>query len=835
VVLADESAGPSGQGAPVQVDDLRPPPEDWRPYQARTNRLEGAGLGLVGLRKPAFVGRESERDLLWNAYRRAVDDKGLQVVLLSGEAGIGKTHLAEWLVTFAHEMASARVLRLGDFSRASEGLEDTLRTWMMPQEHVYGHLLRTLPPLEGGDRSREYDARALTSILRPSTSNRSEGDWFIFSSKREKLVVLERLVRRLASRRPTIVSIDDLHAALPALDFVEHLIAGGRLTNVLVIATVRSDLVEETPELQDRFERLADAEVVSRVELGPMSQTERRQLARQLTSSDSVTELLVERMEGNPLFGVQLLTDWVERDLMRADSDGTTVLPEALEDLPADIHAVWLERIQRLEARVGDPGQFRRSLELAAVLGQNVSREDWSALCEADETIRRDLWDRLLERGLARRTEGGWRFAHGLLVTSLHRLARESGRWSEHHRRCAETLQGVFRREPFRVARRLADHWIEAGRPERALAPLLEEAERLRRSDAPRAGREVLLLRARLLDELGVPSDDLQRVRNDLDVLRHTLRTDGAPGKVHDEAMAILERISSRDAPELQCRIWRTIAHCKEGVGDTEASLRAAARAVEAAQESGNQRELAMAMLGYARGHLWFGREDGARRLADEVAELAESMGDQHIAMRASALAAWAAFNGEQLDVAEELFHNGLEQARAIGARSIEADALNGLGEVARLRGKSSEAATHYRGAISVYREMQQLDDEAIASMNLAVAEIQGRHFDRARPRIDESARRLQQLGYDFINSHIELARLAIAAGQSDWPEFDRALGELEETAEAGGLRLTRDFIWKAELARDLVDPDAVDRRARIEAFVAALAEELRRSREARE
>ncbi|MEQ1506378.1 MAG: serine/threonine-protein kinase, partial [Myxococcota bacterium] len=75
-----------------------PPPEDWRgPRPMRRMHLRGSGLGLLGARAVPTVGREAERDLLWQALVQVHRLPVARAVLVEGAAGTGKTHLGRWL------------------------------------------------------------------------------------------------------------------------------------------------------------------------------------------------------------------------------------------------------------------------------------------------------------------------------------------------------------------------------------------------------------------------------------------------------------------------------------------------------------------------------------------------------------------------------------------------------------------------------------------------------------------------------------------------------------------------------------------------------------------
>ncbi|MFB6375712.1 MAG: hypothetical protein ABEN55_21960, partial [Bradymonadaceae bacterium] len=175
---------------------------------------------------------------------------------------------------------------------------------------------------------------------------------------------------------------------------------------------------------------------------------------------------LAERPEGHPLFAMQLLGHWIDRGAIRIGADGFRVAESADVELPQDIHALWMERVDRLLD--GLPGDARlealEGLELAAALGRNVDEREWRAvLADAELEPPPALVDRLVDRGLVERTAGGWAFAHGLLVDSLGRRARQAGRWRRHHRTCARTLTSLSTADDPGLRERIAEHWVDAG------------------------------------------------------------------------------------------------------------------------------------------------------------------------------------------------------------------------------------------------------------------------------------------------------------------------------------------------------------------------------------
>ncbi len=88
------------------------PPESWREGDARRSALvSGAGLSLYDMRSPRLIGREAERDALWDAFVEVNDSRDVRMVVVRGVAGVGKSRLVDWLCEKAHELGVADVWR----------------------------------------------------------------------------------------------------------------------------------------------------------------------------------------------------------------------------------------------------------------------------------------------------------------------------------------------------------------------------------------------------------------------------------------------------------------------------------------------------------------------------------------------------------------------------------------------------------------------------------------------------------------------------------------------------------------------------------------------------
>jgi DNA-binding CsgD family transcriptional regulator len=304
---------------------------------------KGFGLHDRPVACPSLVGRESELALLGDA-RRALAQSRASIVLIAGEAGIGKTRL---LSHFLRRTGEGRARRLA----TAECLEHA------PQAlGPIRSLLRTLGVSATGQAPRVASALAQ---LAPTETGVAP---LPVLEKSELFDALATVLRSLADERATIVSIEDVHwadaATLEFLAFLAPRIAGSRL---LIVATYRSDEVEANETLRSSLARLARESTVRRIDLRALGPSDFRMLlagaldGHAPVPAETLREIEV-RAEGNPFFGEELLKSAIER------GDGSQQ-----PGIPLSIRTSILERLAVLS------DDERRVIARAAVLGVRFS------------------------------------------------------------------------------------------------------------------------------------------------------------------------------------------------------------------------------------------------------------------------------------------------------------------------------------------------------------------------------------------------------------------------------------------------------------------------------
>ncbi len=578
------AAPPAPAAAPPRLVHPRPPlPARWqRPHEAaRSIQLTGAGLRLFGLRSVPLVGREAERDRLWEALGEVVAGQ-TRAAVLHGRAGAGKSRLASWLCERAHELGQAEVLEVthGEVAGPSDGLGAGLARWLrvagLSDDARDARITRLVAAMEGD----EADRRAALALTDP----RGGG----FPSAHARHAALHRLLARIAEDRPLIVRIEDVQWGADALSFAVYALsraaAGG--PPILFLGTCR-ELPPDTlaARLLDRLLGLPGAR---RVEVGPLPPGRRTRLIEELLHLEGdLADAVERRTAGNPLFIVQLVGDWVDRGVLVPGARGFQLRSGETADLPDDLHAVWQYRVTR--ALRGRSAIEVRAVKLAALLGMTVDRGEWTDACRAvgahaSNALVEDLFGAGLAEADPRGPQAGWSFVHGMLRESLVREAEAAGEADTLRRGCVAMLEERRGRDAG-VALRLGRYRLALGDTERAVDLLSEGAWAAVRDSEYLAAEAALAEREAALTTLAPPPDDRRWAEGWIMRARVARRRDH-PVEASSWTGRALTCARRAGFADLSCQALREQARLADWRGERRAAIRALTEALDRAREA---------------------------------------------------------------------------------------------------------------------------------------------------------------------------------------------------------------------------------------------------------
>ena len=403
-----------------------------------------------------LVGRETQWSQLRAAWRTAATGQP-HMFLLSGEAGIGKTRLAEELLTWARRQgADTAIARC----YATEGTlaYSPVATWLRSEALHTG--LAELSPLWRTEVARVLPQLQVEQPELPPPADLTEG-W-----QRQRFS--EALARAVLSHsRPLLLLLDDIQwCDRETLEWLHFFLRFDAKAPLLLVCTARAEDMENTPALASFLLSLrregGGNGALTEVQLEPLDADETAQLATQLLGEeldDAVSSALYQETEGNPLFVVETVragsVEKVKTGQLSFEEADSVTLSGTL--LPATVQAVIASRLALLSPMARDV------MGLAAVIGRAFTFETLSGASSMDEDALvvglDDLWQRRIIR-----EQGGnaYDFSHQKLREQAYSTL-STARRRLFHRRVAEAIERLHANNLDTFSRLLATHYEQAG------------------------------------------------------------------------------------------------------------------------------------------------------------------------------------------------------------------------------------------------------------------------------------------------------------------------------------------------------------------------------------
>ncbi len=540
-----------------------------------------------------LVGREEEIGLLLNRWNQAKDGDG-QVILLSGEAGVGKSRIVRSFRQRMEDELRNRVLyycspyhQNSAFNPVIDQLERGLRfgkedgatAKLDKLEAVLGELGLPVPEI----------APLLASLLSlPAGERYPLRPLGAEELKKKILEALVAVIEAMASRDPVLMVVEDLHWIDPStLELLNLLIEHLRSARVVLVVTYRPEFdspwgnhAHVTGLALNRLSRKESAAMITKVAGGK-------------TMPEEVFNEIVAKTDGVPLFVEELTKTVLESDLLEETED-RYVLSGPLPPLaiPASLQDSLMARLDRL-------APVKEVAQLAATLGRTFSHELLAAVSPLKGEELDDVLSHLLNAGLIYRhglpPDVTYEFKHALVQDVAYQSLLK-GRRLQFHKRIAEALEKRFPETAETEPELLAHHHAEGGLLDQAIG-YWERAGR--RANERSAGREAIAHLTKGLDLVKSQPLTPDRARQEL--------------SLHIALGPALISIKGWGAPELE---------------------QAYLRARELCRQVGDPAQLFTATWGLWHHYQHCGQLKTARELADEVLALAKRQSDPAILLQ---------------------------------------------------------------------------------------------------------------------------------------------------------------------------------------------------------
>jgi ATP/maltotriose-dependent transcriptional regulator MalT len=748
----------------------------------RADRGE-APLGIAALVSPSdpLVGRAHELDSLEQLLDE-LDEGHRGALELAGEPGIGKTRLLRELAARAE--ARGHLVLSGAASELERGLPFSVFLDAL-DEYVAGLDPKRLAALDD-------DVRAELAHVFPSLSGLADGRGMASQHERHRSHRAVRdFLERLAAPTPLVLVLDDVHWADSAsVELLGALLRRPPSAPLLMVFAVRPRQMPD--RLSAALERAYREGVLTRIELGALSQVEARAFLGEAVDAVQATALYKES-GGNPFY-LQQLARAVEL------TDGAAIAVAELSstiEVPSAVAAALSEEL----ALVSRPA--RLVLQGAAVVGNRFEPELAAVAAGMSEDSTMEAVDELLQLDLVRQTDvpRRFRFRHPLVRRAVYETTPGGWRLGAHER-CAEALAA----RGANVAARA--HHVErsARQGDVGAVAVLREAGEATARLAPESAAQWFGAALRLLPQTAQAEDRV-------DLLLARAKALAAAGRFTDSHNALLEAVAI--VPGGPNALSTTVATACAGVerflgryeqangrlvralsvlpdrasvesvellieltlnefyrSSYEAMHGWAPRAVIAANEIGDPGLVAAAAVMCAFADAMTGPIDLARSRCAEAAAVVDDLSDGELALRPDT-AGWLAIAEVYLDLYAE--------ADGHASRALELTRVTGQGDplhrlypvlprIWYVRGKLAEAAELLDGAIEGARLIGTPPALAGNLFNRSVVAVAVGDLDTALATAEEGAELSRGLDEGFVAAWaaVRLASVLLETGQPE-------------------------------------------------------------------
>jgi DNA-binding CsgD family transcriptional regulator len=419
------------------------------------------------------VGRSRERAFLHEAFVQANAGHG-QVVLVGGEAGIGKTTLVRHLLRDAG---------------ASQCLCMVSQCYDLTTTPPYGPWLELFS-----------NAASAHDGLRPPAA--FEGGYLGAITDQAKLYAdVREFVAQAAASKTALIVLEDLHWADPAsLELLRYLAPRIGSLRVLLLLTYRDDEITRSNPFYQQLPQILRESGGLRLDLRPLTAGELRDLVRvrwqlPVQQEEILVRYLSEHAEGNPFFATELLRSLDDEGIVRSWADRAA--PVEIEHLviPSLVQQVIDNRVDRMGPEARD------RLAIASVIGQDVPIELWARVAGVTESQLLETIEAAVDAHVLEAAQSGTRvmFVHALTRAALYEGIFPPKRRTM-HRHIADALIESHSQNPDPIAY----HLVQAG-DRRAPDWLIEAGDAAQRSYAWLSAGDRFQQAAEFLEENGGP------------------------------------------------------------------------------------------------------------------------------------------------------------------------------------------------------------------------------------------------------------------------------------------------------------------------------------------
>ena len=750
-------------------------------YQPLGLRLKpGQVRGIPGMHVP-MVGRVDDFNTLKTAHQQVTQLGESQIVLISGDAGLGKSRLvAEFRNTRPMDEVSfywgtcAAYMRITPYRVVADVLRsilnvseldsprvqrDALHAQLtmlnLDQHDIFPNLLHVLGLLQS-DAVLEVRLKLLEPLM----------------LQRQTQLALRTFFLAIARLSPTVFVFDDLHwvdqASQQFLEYFCQAIAGQPLLLVLV----SRDFERNEPARLIAAAANKHVQPPSQIHLNPLSVQDSRRLVDQFIQEKtaqaiSLKNTIIQRAAGNPYYTEELVRILIDYGGLIQVEGGWKVAAQASEpltDVPGTLQDIILARFDRL------PNHLRQTAQKASILGDSFAVRLLSVLFQgSSEELRANL-DELEARDLLIHTrfanEDGYIFKHPLLQETIYKTLLKRDLRNLHF----EIGQAIETGEHWLPGERnqiLARHFAESHTPSKAIPYLLASAEKASQHFANETVVQLYRQALAIMEtSTGIPKAVVGKAKIGLG---QALKFSGQFDEAAQLQMEIIDAASAAESgeasqePRLVIEALRELADIRSREGNLDQAVELLARGLELLGQVGRESDpISWRRLADRLAWVYFrqGKLEEAHNLADlALLDVKSWESDDPIILASlhNTIGGIYYTRSRHLEAIEHV-ERSLAIYQDLGYQWGMAISLTNLGVLNYAIGKWQVCIENLEQADKIRSEFGNHPERPINLMNLAEALIAIGDFERARVELGKSAEISRRLGSDIYLAYTEFA-----------------------------------------------------------------------------
>ncbi len=691
-------------------------------------RDPGRVRGIPGLAAP-MIGRDHELAQVQHVVETLARDKRGGLVLITGEAGIGKSRLTnelkQWIAR-TPELAALSVYE-GDcvaYGQLAYDIEIQILNALfrlraddppnLRRERIKAGILELV-----GERGTLELLPYIENLMGLPPTERELAERIRHLEpvqlRQQMFLALRELLAHVAQTHPLVLLLDDLHwIDKPSLDLLLFLLNLVEDAPIVFVCSARPSNNQAVPQIQRIGAGYAESQLVELV-LEPLSVRDCTVLIDSLLTisdlPDNLRQMIPQRAEGNPFYLEEIIRTLIDRNIIRRRGERWEMTPGAdaqAFQVPRTLESLIMTRLDHLSEST------RFTAQCAAVIGRYFSDVLLQRIAEAGTSrFENDLHELIDHEVIQQTLEGNERqfaFRHILTQQTIYNSVLLRRREQLHHK-IASAVEELYADRLDEQAERLAFHYSESKDAVQALPHVIRSAERA----ASRYANE----------------QALSYYRTALDLVTRTQ----AP-------------------PETKTRILIGLGDSQTHIGDFDgaaSSLRAAWDLARAATASPTQaRQTAEIARRLGRGYERRAKYDDAMQwLESALREMNRDVSSGHAVERVRIYLdiGWVHYRRGNLDEAEHWRLRALEISEGLDYYPEMGSAYNGLAALYNHKGDWTRAIEYARRGLQVRETIGDIEGMSRSHSNLGAIHLNTGEWDKALPHLEQSLELKQRIG----------------------------------------------------------------------------------------